>query len=106
MFSSSEQFSQVARNLFEAQVAAMQAFTHAALDAGVNALELNIDTIKSALAAVTINTRQWMSAGSADQWLFPHASPFHPGQLALALRVSAASPAVPFAGSAPLATQE
>jgi hypothetical protein len=83
MFSTSEQFSRAARDLFDTELAALTNFIHATLDVGVHAVELNVDTVKSALASGTVLTRQWWIGGCGKDWLTPVPSTAHIGQLEL-----------------------
>ena len=62
MFSTSQQFSQTAKAMIEAQLGAFTRLAQTAFDAGVCAADLNVDTIKTALAAQTVASNQLFSA--------------------------------------------
>jgi hypothetical protein len=86
MFSTSEQFLQAARDLFDAQVGLLTNVTDAILDAGVNAAELNADAVKTLMATTTVASRQWFNSTGASEWLAPVAHLVNDGQLELAVQ--------------------
>jgi hypothetical protein len=71
MFSSSDPFFRSMRELFDTQAGMYQRSVHAAMDAGVSATEVNVDSIRTLLATATVATRQWQCAGGASNWLTP-----------------------------------
>ena len=71
MFSSAEFIARAFRDLFETQAGFYARNVHAAMDAGVTATELNIDSIKTLLATSTVATRQWCWEGGVGNWLAP-----------------------------------
>lgn len=71
MFSSSDPFFRSMRELFDTQAAMYQRSVHAAMDAGVSATQVNVDSIRTLLATATVAIRQWQCAGGASNWLTP-----------------------------------
>lgn len=59
------------RELFDAHAGMFERSVHAAMDAGVSATEVNVDSIRTLLASATVATRQWQFAGGASNWLTP-----------------------------------
>lgn len=68
MLPMTEQLSRAARALAEAQVSSVTAFAQVALDSGAGAAELNMDALKTALAASTVTLRQLMTAKDTQEW--------------------------------------
>ncbi|NHZ78063.1 hypothetical protein F2P44_01955 [Massilia sp. CCM 8695] len=71
MFSSSDLLFRSMRELFDTQAGMYQRSVHAAMDAGVSAAEVNVDSIRTLLATATVATRQWQCVGGASNWLTP-----------------------------------
>jgi hypothetical protein len=69
MFSTSEQISRAMWALCEAHVSALTNFVNAAIEAGVNAAEVNADAVRSALASNTVLARQWLSCTESNTTL-------------------------------------
>lgn len=62
MFTHPEQFAQAAKSLIEAQLSSFSAYTQAALDSGASVVDLNMDAVRTSLAATTVAAQQWLSA--------------------------------------------
>ncbi|RSZ59268.1 hypothetical protein HF313_02390 [Massilia atriviolacea] len=59
------------RELFDAHAGMFERSVQAAMDAGVSAAQVNVDSIRTLLASATVATRQWQVAGGASNWLTP-----------------------------------
>ncbi len=68
MFSTSEQLTRALWALCEAQVSALTQYANAAIEAGVNAAEVNVDAALGALASNTVLTRQWLGTDNLPLW--------------------------------------
>jgi hypothetical protein len=66
MFSTSEHLSRALWALCEAHVSALTQFANAAVEAGVNAAEVNADAVRGALASNTVLARQWLSCTESN----------------------------------------
>lgn len=69
MFSTSEQISRAMWALCEAHVSALTGLVNAAIEAGVNAAEANLDAVRGALASNTVLARQWLSCNESNSTL-------------------------------------
>lgn len=69
MFTNPEQFTQTAKSLIEAQINSFSAFTQAAFDSCASVLDLNMDTVKTSLAAATVASNQLLSAKEPQELL-------------------------------------
>ncbi len=78
MFSTSEYINRALWALCEAHVSALTQVVNAAVEAGVNAAEVNADAMRGALASNTVLTRQWLSRFESNPTLgFTALSPEH-----------------------------
>lgn len=68
MFSFSQQLTHAGKAVLETQLASAEAFAGTAFDSGVTAIELNVDALKTALAAATVATRQLMDVKTPQEW--------------------------------------
>jgi hypothetical protein len=71
MFSTTEQISRATWALCEAQLSALMHYMHAAVEAGVNAAEVQADAVRTSLASGTVMSRHWFDVGQASAWLAP-----------------------------------
>lgn len=88
MFSTSEQLTRATRVLCEAQMAALTSYVNATLDAGMHAVDVQSDAVRTALASNTVLARQWLGADQFNPWAIPAClSPNHtqPGLTGLQL---------------------
>lgn len=69
MFSYPEQFTQATKSLIEAQLSSFTAFTQAAFDSGVSVLDLNMDAVRTSLAAATVAAKQLLSTTEPQELL-------------------------------------
>lgn len=68
MFSLSEQLALASKAVLEAQLVSATAFAEATFDSGVTVIDLNVDALKTSLAAATVAARQWMSVRNPQEW--------------------------------------
>ncbi|MEC5159895.1 MULTISPECIES: phasin family protein [unclassified Janthinobacterium] len=68
MFALSEQLTRAGKAVLDAQLASASAFAEAAFDSGVTVVDLNVDAVRTALAATTVAAGQWMAVRSPQQW--------------------------------------
>ncbi len=61
MFTIAEQFSLASKAVFEAQLASANAFVQAAFDSGATVAGLNLDAVRTSLAATTVAANQLLS---------------------------------------------
>ncbi len=88
MFSTSEQLTRATWVLCEAQLAALTSYVNATLDAGMHAVDVQSDAVRTALASNTVLARQWLGASHCTAWAAPSVlSPNHtyPGRTGLQL---------------------
>ena len=69
MFSISEQLSLAIKAFFDAHLVSTTALAQAAFDNGVTVVDLNVDAVKTSLAAATVATHQLMSVKSTQEWM-------------------------------------
>ena len=69
MFFISEQLSLAAKAYFEAQMTSVAAYAQLAVDSGASAIDLNVDAVKSSMAAATVAANQWLSVRDAQGWM-------------------------------------
>jgi phasin family protein len=69
MFSNSEQFSQAAKAMIEAQLGALTTFTQTTYEAGANVVDLNMSALKASLAARTVASTQMLAAKDPKEFL-------------------------------------
>lgn len=77
MSSPYEQFTFATGGLMEVQQAAMTKCMYAMFDAGVNAIEMNMDALRAVLAASTVATRQMFLAAGGHGWMTPAVPAVH-----------------------------
>ncbi len=68
MFSLSEQLALASKAVLEAQLVSATAFAEATFESGVTVIDLNVDAVKTSLAAATVAARQWMSVKNPQEW--------------------------------------
>ncbi|CDG85765.1 phasin family protein [Janthinobacterium agaricidamnosum] len=61
MFTIAEQFSLASKAVIEAQLASVNAFVHAAVDSGSSVFELNLEAVRTSLAATTVAAKQLLA---------------------------------------------
>ncbi len=69
MFTTSEQFSLAAKAMIEAQLGAFTRFAQTAVDTGVRAVDFNVETVKTALAAHTVASKELLAAKDSKGFL-------------------------------------
>ncbi|MDC8757712.1 TIGR01841 family phasin [Janthinobacterium fluminis] len=74
MFSLSEQLTLASKAVLETQLASATALAEAAFDSGVNVIDLNVDAVKTSLAAAGEATRQWLAVKNPLEWFSATAS--------------------------------
>lgn len=74
MFSFTEQFTLASKALLETQMASATALAQAAFDGGVTLVDLNVDALRTGLAAATVAARQVMSVKTPQEWFSATAS--------------------------------
>jgi phasin family protein len=68
MFALSEQLTRAGKAVLDAQLAGANAFAEAAFESGATVVDLNVDAVRTALAAATVAARQLMAVRSPQEW--------------------------------------